>query len=224
MEIFFPVLEPRPSSPEKRTQRALVPAEFLPLPCPSCHPIPTPTPPPSAAFAQALPRPGLRRHLSPSRAAGRALASPRNSGPRGFGGNPQGQAAADGCGQRASGLGGTEGKMQGEAVLSTPGSGGFGLVFVPLRLPSSPSPLAGVRAVSTRSLLPSEQGTRSFLLELCLYPLTVAALTWCVALEMKGPFRSLEPRLILLLTHLPDPEKLIANSALQAFSSVKWEA
>lgn len=81
--------------------------------------------------------------------------------------------------------------MQGEAVLSTPGSGGFGLVFVPLRLPSSPS-LAGVRAVSTRSLLPSEQGTRSFLPALCLYPLTVAALTWCVALEMKGPFRSLE--------------------------------
>lgn len=32
-------------------------------------------------------------------------------------------------------MGGTKGKMQGEAVLSTPGSGGFGLVFVPLRLP-----------------------------------------------------------------------------------------
>lgn len=42
-------------------------------------------------------------------------------------------------------LGGTKGKMQGEAVLSTPGSGGFGLVLVPL-LPPLP---ASVRAVKS---------------------------------------------------------------------------
>lgn len=47
----------------------------------------------------------------------------------------------------------------------------------------SPSPLAGLRAVSTRSFLPA----------LCLYSLLVATITWGVAFEVKGPFRSLEP-------------------------------
>lgn len=136
---------------------------------------------------------------------------PRNSGPRGFGGNPEAWLLRRVGDRGPQGWAAPRGRCRGKRCSAPQGAVGLGSsLFL-----SSPSPVASVRAVSTCNSLPA----------LCLYPLLVAALNWYVALEMKGPFRvwRLEPRVILLLTYLADLRNS-ANSALQAFSSVKWEA
>ena len=176
---FFSVLEPRPSSPEKGTQGASVPAEFLPLPA---LPVPPSPPPPLHP-----PRPSLRPCPD--------LVCDDISRPRGLQGGPwpllrgtQAPAALVEIpearllrrvgGRGPQGWAAPRGRCRGKRCSAPQAAVGLGC----LCSSPSPSPLAGLRVVSTRSFLPA----------LCLYPLLVAALTWCVAFEMKGPFRSLE--------------------------------